>query len=106
MIRQALFWVTLAAAPATATECIAVSDIYTTEAQGDRAILFTMRDHSVYRNSLPASCVGLAMNSGGFSYVASPGLETICATETAIRLNGTGSVCQLGDFVQVKTRGR
>jgi hypothetical protein len=106
MMKEAIFWLALASAPAAATECIPVSDISSTQLQDDRNILFIMRDRSVYRNTLPASCVGLAMNSGGFTYVASPGVETICATETSIRLNSTGSVCQLGDFLQVKRRGR
>jgi hypothetical protein len=105
-MKFAIFWLALAASPAAAAECIPVSDIGSTQAQDDRTILFIMHDHKIYRNILPARCIGLALNSGGFTYVASPGPETICATETAIRLNSTGSVCQLGAFVPVKRRDR
>jgi hypothetical protein len=106
MMKVAMVWFTLAATPAAATECIPVGDIRSTQAQDDRTILFAMRYYNVYRNVLPARCIGLALNSGGFTYVASPGPETICATETAIRLNGTGNVCQLGGFLPVKPRER
>jgi hypothetical protein len=88
-----------------APDCLSIRDIDSTQTTDDNTILFRMRDKTVFRNTLPARCKGLAMDSGGFTYVASPGLDQICATETAIRLNANGIVCQLGAFTQVPRPG-
>jgi hypothetical protein len=84
-----------------APSCIYTRDIDSTQTPDDLTILFHMRDKTIYRNALPARCNGLAMDSGGFSYVAAPGLDQICATETTIRLNANGIVCQLGAFTKL-----
>ena len=87
-----------AATAAVARDCVRIRDIGSTETQGSRTIIFHMRNRVTLVNTLPADCPGLAMNSAGFTYVATPGPEEICATETAIRMNSTGAVCQLGAF--------
>lgn len=88
----------LAAATSHAADCVRIRDIRTTETTDAHTILFHMRNKITLVNTLPADCPGLAMNARGFTYVATPGPEEICATETAIRMNSTGAVCQLGSF--------
>jgi hypothetical protein len=82
--------------------CLASYQIDHTDIPNDNTILFTMRDRSVWKNSLPQTCVGLRLDTRGFTYEATdPGTDQICDNLVTIHLNTTHNVCLLGAFTQV-----
>ena len=48
--------------------CIASYNIDHTDIPDDNTIMFTMRDHTVYKNTLPYRCTGLRMDTRGYTY--------------------------------------
>ena len=86
--------------PAGKPVCIPSYDIDHTETPDDQTILFYMRaGHKAWKNTLVNRCVGLRINSRGFTYEpTSPGSDEICDNLVTIRLNDTGQVCLLGKF--------
>jgi hypothetical protein len=87
--------------------CLASYNIDHTEIPNDQTIMFTMRDHTVYKNTLSYSCTGLKLDTRGFTYEATdPGSDTICSNLVTIRLNTEGNVCQLGEFTKVSGPSR
>jgi hypothetical protein len=68
----------------------------------DSTILFTMRDRSVWKNTLTAPCFGLRLDPRGFTYEATdPGSDSICSNLVTIRTNTDGNLCLLGPFVKI-----
>jgi len=93
-----------AALPAMAKSvCIRSYDIDHTSIPDDNTILFHMRSgHQVYKANLINRCVGLKLNSRGFSYSPTdPGTDEICSNLLTIRLNDTGQPCLVGDITLV-----
>ncbi len=85
------------------SRCIHDPDIVRTERPDDQTILFYMRDHTVWKNSLQVSCIGLKNEPDGFTYQPTdPSEELLCSNQVTIRLNSFHSFCQLGDFNRVQ----
>jgi hypothetical protein len=87
---------------AGASVCLASYNIDHTDIPDDHTILFTMRDHSVWKNTLQYDCAGLRLDTRGYTYEATdPGSDTICSNLVTIHLNTYHNVCQLGDFTRL-----
>ncbi|HTP75348.1 MAG TPA: hypothetical protein VMJ73_00095 [Rhizomicrobium sp.] len=85
-------------APASATPvCLKTYFIKSTKVIDAKTIDFQMRDGSVYRNNMPASCTGLLFN--GFSYRVHA--DEICDNSQSIRVLRSGEVCLLGAFTKL-----
>ncbi len=83
--------------------CIRDPDIDHTTRPDDNTILFTMRDHAVWKNTLPTRCFGLKDEPDGFTYQPTdPGTEEICSGQATIKLNSFKTFCLLGQFTRVK----
>ncbi len=79
--------------------CIRSYDIDHTEIPDDSTIIFHMRGHKAWKNTLIDRCVGLRLNTRGFTYSPTdPGTDEICSNLQTIRVNDTGQVCLLGAF--------
>ena len=92
----------MATAPALAAGpiCLASRDIKDTDAQKDgTAILYTMKDGSVWRNDLRGRCPTIRWN--GFSYSTANPQSSICENEQTLVDFRTGETCGLGHFTQV-----
>jgi hypothetical protein len=86
--------------------CLASYNIDHTDIPDDHTIIFTMRDHSVWKNTLPYTCSGLRLDSRGYTYEPTdPGTDTICSNLVTIRLNTYQNICQLGEFTKLKGSG-
>jgi len=96
----AMILTTAAPAMAEGGICLSARNILDTDAQKDgTAILFHMRDGSVWRNDLRGRCRDLRWS--GFSWSTSNPAESICENEQTLRALRTGEVCGLGKFTQV-----
>jgi hypothetical protein len=83
--------------------CIPTYQIDHTEVPNDNTIMFYMRGHKVYKADLINKCVGLSINSRGFTYSPTiPGSNEICSNLLTIRLNDTGQTCLVGDITPVE----
>lgn len=88
-----------------AENCINRTQIRQTRVQTDRVIDFEMRGGKIYRNILPGSCPGLAMERA-ITYEAS--VDQLCSPEIIYVLQNFGGVpqrgagCGLGKFVPVE----
>ena len=86
--------------------CIRSYLIDHTDTPDDNTILFYMRNHKVWKNTLLGRCVGLRVNREGFTYQpTSQGSDELCSNLVTIRLNDTGQVCLLGAFTPAEPRG-
>jgi len=98
----------LLAGPAAVTAaaksvCFPAYQIDHTEEPDDSTILFHMRNHKIYKASLINRCVGLKINTRGFTYEATdPGSDEICANLLTIKLNDTGEHCLVGDITLIE----
>ena len=91
-----------AAAPGNTT-CIRSYDILNTTRPDNNTILFEMRDHKIWKNTLLSICFGLHNEVAGFTYQPTdPGTDELCSNQVTIKLNTFGSFCQLGPFVRVR----
>lgn len=82
--------------------CFPTNLIDHTEVPNDNTILFYMRGHKLYKADLINKCVGLSINSRGFTYSPTiPGSNEICSNLLTIRLNDTGQTCLVGDITLV-----
>lgn len=91
------------AAPAPNTVCIRDPEIVRTDRPDDFTILFTLRNHQVWKNTLPTRCFGLHKETDGFSYQPTdPATEELCSNQATIRLNRYRSTCLLGAFTRIK----
>jgi hypothetical protein len=75
--------------------CLNTYFIDHTSVPDDKTILFSMRDGTVWQNSLPASCPGLAFQ-GGFEYTTA--FDEVCSNAQTIRVLRQNSECKLGAF--------
>ncbi len=83
--------------------CIRAYNIDHTEIPDDSTILFHMRDHKIWKNTLIDRCVGLRLATRGFTYSpTNPGTDEICSNLQTIRVNETGQTCLLGAFTPVE----
>jgi hypothetical protein len=83
--------------------CIRTMDIDHTEIPDDSTILFYMRHHKIWKNTLVSRCVALKNNSRGFTYSPTiPGSNEICSNLFTIRVNDTGETCLPGEFTPVE----
>ena len=83
--------------------CLPTYQIDHTEVPNDNTIMFYMRGHKVYKADLINKCVGLRLNSRGFTYSPTiPGSNEICSNLLTIRLNDTGQTCLVGDITPVE----
>lgn len=81
--------------------CLSIRKMAATEPQKDgRAIIFTMRDGSIWRNNLHGQCPDLKFN--GFVWVALNPDYTVCEDEQSLRVLRSGEICVLGKFSQIK----
>ena len=72
----------------------------TTPQNDGRAIVFTMKDGSQWRNTLIGRCPDLKFN--GFVWaVRNPG-ATVCENENALTVIRSGETCVLGKFTQIR----
>jgi hypothetical protein len=96
----AIIVTTAAPAMAGGPICLATRDIKDTDAQKDgTAILYTMKDGSVWRNDLRGRCRDMRWN--GFAYsTANPG-ASICENEQTLVVFQSGETCGLGNFTQI-----
>ncbi len=83
--------------------CIQSYRIDHTETPDDYTILFYMHNHKVWKNTLINQCVGLRVNTRGFTYQpTTPGSLELCSNLVTIRLNDTGQTCLMGEFTPVE----
>jgi hypothetical protein len=81
--------------------CLSTRDMVSTEPQKDgRAMFFTMRNGSVWRNDLHGQCRDLNFN--GFVWVIRNPDNTVCENEQSLRVLRSGQICVLGKFSQIK----
>ena len=96
----AIIVTTAAPAMADGPICLATRDIKDTDAQkAGTAILYTMKDGSVWRNDLRGRCRDMRWN--GFSYSTANPLSSICEDEQTLVVFRSGETCNLGKFTQV-----
>jgi hypothetical protein len=96
----AMFITATAPAFAAGPICLASRDIKDTDAQKDgAAILYTMKDGSVWRNDLRGRCPTIRWN--GFGYSTANPQSSICENEQTLVDFRTGETCGLGHFTQV-----
>jgi nanoRNase/pAp phosphatase (c-di-AMP/oligoRNAs hydrolase) len=82
--------------------CLPSYNIDHTDIPNDSTIIFTMRDRSVWKNTLTYPCIGLRLDTRGFTYEATdPGSDTICSNLVTIHTNTDHNVCELGAFTKV-----
>ena len=89
-------------ARAEPSTCIQTNRIDHTEVPDDTQILFYMNDHSVYRAKMRSDCVGLSVDTRGFTYEPIPGNNEICSNLLTIRLNTSHAVCLVGEITLIK----
>ncbi len=83
--------------------CLPSYQIDHTETPDDQTILFHMRNHKVWKAALINRCVGLKINTRGFTYSPTdPGSDEICSNLLTIRLNDTGQTCLVGAITPVE----
>ena len=79
----------------THNQCITVQDIRNTEQQDNgRALMFTMKDGTQWRNTLKSACPDLKFN--GFAWVIHS--DTVCENAQSFRVLDSGEICVLGKF--------
>lgn len=86
----------------TPQDCVILQLVDQTDVIDDQNIIFTLRNHKVYRNTLPRKCPNLA-REGRFMYQTTTGrlcsIDTITVLEQfGVGLN-RGFTCRLGEFV-------
>jgi hypothetical protein len=83
--------------------CFPSYQIDHTEIPNDQTILFHMRGHKIYKADVINKCVGLSLNSRGFTYSPTiPGSNEICSNLLTIRVNDTGQTCLIGDITLIE----
>jgi hypothetical protein len=84
-------------------DCLPLQTIRNTRVRSDRVIDFEATGGRTYRNTLPASCPGLAFQER-FTYRTSVGRLCSVDTITVLHAGGppTGATCGLGPFQQIE----
>ena len=86
-----------AATPAAAGGvCLHTYYIQSTHVVDAKTILFKMKDGTVWRNDMPASCSGLLFR--GFAYRLN--YDELCDYGQSIRVLTTNQICMLGSFTK------
>jgi len=86
-----------AVTPAAASSvCLNTHYIQNTHVVDAKTILFKMKDGTVWRNDLRASCTGLLFR--GFTYRLN--YDELCDDGQSIRVLTTNQVCMLGSFTK------
>lgn len=92
----------------TATGCIAVTRIMSTDVLDERTIVFEMNNGDIYRNSLPQRCGGLSDRDAFMYRIPSTQLcrsDIITVLQRTGPAGGTGFMptnsCALGSFEQI-----
>lgn len=75
--------------------CLKTIQIDHTQTPNTHTILFFMKNHTAWKNTLKSDCVGLMQN--GFIYEPTPP-DQVCGNFQTIRAIETKSVCVLGPF--------
>jgi hypothetical protein len=90
----------VAALPVNAANiCISTNNIVNTKPQDDgKAIFFSMRDGSVWRNDLKGACPDLRFD--GFIWTVRNPDQTVCENMQSLRVMRSGQICVLGKFTQ------
>jgi len=99
-------FVGLFAAPALAAPniCIDTRKIVSSTPQGHgRAILFKMRDGTLWRNNLRGVCPGLDFD--GYAWTVRNPDSSVCENEETLRVLQSGEICALGKFEKVTPAG-
>ena len=78
--------------------CVRVVQIDHTQVLDNKTILFHLTGGRVLRNTLIDDCFGLRLSTRGFTYLALN--DEVCGNLQSIRVNDTGTICQLGPFVE------
>jgi hypothetical protein len=79
--------------------CLPAQDVQNTEALNDHQMLFHMRGHKTYVNTLSIPCGSLKdINVDGFIWVADTPTPEYCDNLEHIRVRRTGETCMLGVF--------
>jgi hypothetical protein len=79
--------------------CLPAQDVQNTEALNDHQMLFHMRGHKTYVNTLSVPCGSLKdINVEGFVWVADTPTPEYCDNMEHIRVRQTGETCMLGAF--------
>ena len=87
----------------TSSQCIRDPDIVSETRPDDYTILFALRDHSVWKNTLQSRCFGLHNEPDGFTYQPTdPATQELCSNQVTIKLNSFRSTCLLGAFKRLK----
>src|ERR1700744_1153320 len=95
--------VSLPAMDAGKSVCLPKKQNDHTEVPNDQTIMIYMRGHKLYKADIINKCVGLSINSRGFSYSPTiPGSNEICSNLWTIRLNDTGQTCLVGAITPVE----
>jgi hypothetical protein len=85
-----------------AIDCVRLNDVLETHVRSDQVIDFEMRNHKIYRNTLPNSCPQLGFEER-FAYSVSN--NELCSVDTITVLQsggiGPGPRCGLGKFQPV-----
>ena len=82
--------------------CLQTNLIDHTEVPNDQTIMIYMRGHKLYKANIINRCVGLSVNTRGYTYEPTiPGSNEICSNMWTIRLNDTGETCLVGDITPV-----
>lgn len=90
-----LFGVGAKAESADNNVCLDADHIDHTVVVDDRTVLYYMRGHAVWKNTLRGACPGLKFEQG-FSEVIRGGL--VCSNTQMIRVMRSGALCSLGAF--------
>lgn len=83
--------------PASASTCLRLQDIKTTEAPDGKTLIVTMNNGKVWHNRLVGTCSELKFD--GFVWVTHD--EQVCDNLNTLRVLHSGQICQLGVFVPV-----
>lgn len=81
--------------PASASTCLRVQDIKSTEAPDGKTLIVTMNNGKVWNNRLQGTCSDLKFN--GFVWVTHD--DQVCDNVNTLHVIRSGQICQLGVFV-------
>ena len=92
---------TLLAGPAGAVTCLKVRDIQSAVSADGKVLVVTMRDGTVWNNTLRGGCPGLVFN--GFVWTV-PSTGEVCEDSQTLRVLQSRELCRLGKFVRMSAR--
>ena len=88
-----------------ATTCIDTRNIKEShEVENGKALIFTMKDGTVYRNNLKGSCPDLVFN--GYIWTIRNPDNTVCDNMETLRVLQSEEICQIGTFDKQPVKAR